>query len=184
MLPTREQAQELLFTHVTDTYQRHHALMVGTALQGYAEKLGEDAHLWFLTGYLHDIDFQEHPDKHPAESLKWFKEWGYPESLIHAVEAHAFGFNGFTTEPQTKLASALIACDEVCGIFYAYSKVNPTPYGEMKASSILKCIRKEGFAPKISRKDIAYGCEKLGVTLEDHVTNLISFFAKSPIASQ
>jgi predicted hydrolase (HD superfamily) len=155
--------------------------MVGTALAGYAELLGEDPHLWFITGYLHDIDFEEHPDKHPAESLRWFKEWGYPEALIHAVEAHALGYNGFTTEPASRLAAAIIACDEVCGIFYAYSKVNPLPYGEMKVSSIMKCIRKEGFAPKISRADIQYGCEKLGVTLEQHVTNLISFFARSPL---
>ena len=150
-------------------------------MQGYAEKLGEDSHLWYITGLLHDIDFEEYPDKHPGESLKWFKEWGYPEEILHAVEAHALGYNGYTTEPQTKLASALIACDEVCGIFYAYSKVNPAPYGVMKASSILKCIGKEGFAPKLSRKDIHYGCEKLGVTIDEHVNNLISFFAKHPI---
>lgn len=86
MLPSREQAQELLFAHVTDPYQRHHALMVGTAVEGYGRTYGEDAELWFLTGYLHDIDFQEFPAEHPGRSLQWFKEWGYPTELIHAVE--------------------------------------------------------------------------------------------------
>lgn len=33
-----------------------------------------------------------------------------------------------------------------------------------------------GFAPKIKREDIQYGCEKLGVTLEEHVQNLINTF--------
>lgn len=144
MLPTREEAKTLLESHVADSYQRHHAFMVGTALEGYAKLRGEDADLWFLTGFLHDIDFEEYPTEHPRKSLEWFKEWGYPEALIHAVEAHALGYNGYTTEPQTPLAAALIACDEICGIFYAYSKVNPIKYGDVKVSSIMKCLRKEG----------------------------------------
>ena len=41
-------------------------------------------------------------------------------------------------ERKTKLAAALLACDEISGIFYAYRKLNPVRYGEMKASSIKK----------------------------------------------
>lgn len=179
MLPTKPNAQELLHSHVTDEYQRHHALMVATALEGYGRKYGEDAHLWFITGYLHDIDFQEFPTLHPGKSLGWFKEWNYPESIIHAVEAHALGYNGYTTEPNTKLAAALIACDEICGIFYAYKKVCGQNYGDMLPEKILKRLREKAFAPKISRDDIAYGCEKLGVTVEEHVANLIGFFKEA-----
>jgi putative nucleotidyltransferase with HDIG domain len=89
-LPSKEEAESLLFMHVQDTYQRYHAAMVATAMVGYAMDLGEDEDLWWTTGYLHDIDFEEHPNTHPGESLKWFSEWGYPEDLIHAVEAHAY----------------------------------------------------------------------------------------------
>jgi predicted hydrolase (HD superfamily) len=116
-LPTKEEAKKLLYEHVTDEYQRFHALMVGTALEGYAKLFGEDEHLWFITGYLHDLDFQKYPTTHPGESMKWFAEWQYPQDLIHAVHAHALGYNGYTQEPETRLASALIACDEICGIF-------------------------------------------------------------------
>ncbi|MEL6806121.1 MAG: HD domain-containing protein, partial [Bacteroidota bacterium] len=137
-LPTRDEAKILLEAHVQDQYQRYHALMVGTAIAGYANKLGEDVELWFLTGYLHDLDYDQHPNEHPGPSLEWFKQWDYPKELIHAVEAHANGFNGFTTKPETALAKALIACDEICGIFYAYQKLNPIPFGEMKAKSIKK----------------------------------------------
>jgi len=45
-LPTKVEALTLLAQHVTDTYQRFHAEMVGRAVEGYAEKLGEDTHLW------------------------------------------------------------------------------------------------------------------------------------------
>ena len=151
--------------------------MVATAMEGYAEMYSEDKDLWYLTGLLHDLDFGEHPDKHPAESLRWFKEWGYPEDLIHAVEAHAYGYNGFTKLPETKLASALMACDEISGIFYAYRKLNPVPYGEMKISSINKRLKEKSFAAKIERETIYRGCEKLGVDLNEHISNLIKFFS-------
>lgn len=173
---SREEAQKTLEEHVSDEYQRLHAKMVATAMEGYAKKFGEDPDLWYITGLLHDVDFQEHPDTHPGPSLGWFKEWGYPDELIHAVEAHAYGYNGFTTEPKTKLAGAVISCDEICGIFYAYRKVNPIPYSQMKASSIKKRMQEQAFAPKIDRTTIYRGCEALGISTDEHISNLISFF--------
>jgi len=170
----------LLEAHVRDAYQRHHALMVATAMDGYARAFDCDPHLWYVTGLLHDLDFEEYPDLHPAESLKWFREWNYPEDMIHAVEAHAYGYHGFTTLPKSKLAAALMACDEICGIFYAYRKLNPVRYGEMKASSIKKKLKEPAFAAKVDRNTIYLGCEHLGVLLEDHVSNLIRFFAALP----
>ena len=179
-LPTKESATELLHQHVRDNYQRHHALMVATAMEGYAQHLNEDPLLWYLTGLLHDIDFEEHPDTHPARSLQWFKEWGYPEELIHAVEAHAYGYHDFKTLPQTKLAAALLACDEISGIFYAYRKMNPVRYGEMKPGSIKKKFKEPSFAAKIDRSTIELGCQHLGVPLDEHIGNLIRFLAPLP----
>jgi predicted hydrolase (HD superfamily) len=177
-LPTLDQAKKLLEEYVPDEYQRYHAQMVGTAMKGYARLYSEDENLWYLTGYLHDIDFHKHPDTHPGESLKWFKEWNYPEEMIHVVEAHAYGYNGFTTLPQSKLASALLACDEICGIFYAYQKINPIPFKDMKLSSLKKRFNEKNFAAKIDRGTITRGCEALGVTIDEHIQNLIYFLAK------
>lgn len=171
----RAEAKLLLEQHVKDEYQRLHAGMVGKVMEGYARHFGEDPELWYLTGYLHDIDFEEYPEQHPAVSLQWFKEWGYPEALIHAVEAHAYGYNGFQTLPQTRLAAALLACDEICGIFFAYQKVNPVPYGEMKAKSIKNRLKEKAFAAKIDRATIYLGCEHLGVSIDEHIDNLIRF---------
>ncbi len=180
ILPTKDEARSLLAEHVSDTYQRFHAEMVGRAVEGYAEKLGEDTHLWWLTGYLHDIDYDAHPTLHPGPSLDWFKLWGYPNELIHAVEAHAFGFNGFTTKPETSLAHALLACDEICGIFYAYQKLNPVPWGEIKVSSIKKKFNEPKFAPGINREHINTAMTGFGVTLDEHILNLIGIFSTLP----
>lgn len=177
-LPTKQEAQNLLEKHVNDEYQKYHAKILAYAMEGYAEIYNEDKNLWYLTGLLHDIDFQEYPHLHPRESLKWFMKWQYPEDLIHAVEAHAYQYNGFTTLPRTKLASALMACDELSGLFYAYQKLNPIAFGQMKASSIKKRLNDKGFAAKIDRSTVTRGCEMLGVNLDDHINNLIKFFAK------
>jgi predicted hydrolase (HD superfamily) len=215
-LPDKAAATALLHAHVQDDYQRLHALMVATAMEGYAHHLvarattdlpteapglrhmqdsnpafaasmpglaaagGADPHLWHVTGLLHDIDFGEHPDTHPATALRWFKDWGYPEDLIHAVEAHAYGYHDFKTLPRTKLAAALLACDEICGIFYAYRKMNPVPYGQMKPGSVRKKFKEPAFAAKIDRSVIQLGCDHLGVTLDDHIANLVRFLAPLP----
>ncbi|MCX6982972.1 MAG: HAD family hydrolase [Verrucomicrobia bacterium] len=176
-LPSKEAATALLHQHVNDSYQRLHAQMVATAMEGYAQHFGEDPLLWFDTGLLHDIDFEQHPETHPGPSLGWFKEWGYPDELIHAVEAHAYGYHDFKTLPETRLAVALLACDEISGIFYAYRKMNPVGYGEMKPSSIRKKFKEPSFAAKIDRTVIQMGCDHLGIALDDHIANLIRFLA-------
>src|ERR1022692_2058468 len=101
-------------------------------MEGYAAPMSGDPHLWHITGLLHDLDFEQFPDLHPAECLRRFREWSYPEELIHAVEAHAYGYHGFTTLPKTKLAAGLLAC------------------------------------------------EQLGVPVDEHIGNLIRFFAVLP----
>ncbi len=179
-LPTKDEAQALLTSHVRDTYQQFHAEMVGRAVEGYALKLGEDAHLWWLTGYLHDIDYDEHPTEHPGPSLNWLKDLQFPPELIQAVLAHADGFNGYTIKPESKLDWALVACDEICGIFYAYQKLNPIPFGDMKVSSIKKRLDEPRFAPGISREHIHNAVAGFGVTIEEHITNLIEFLGSLP----
>lgn len=173
---TKDEAQKILEENVKDEYQRYHAKMVAIAMEGYAEKFGEDKNIWYITGLLHDVDFEKFPETHPKESLVWFKKWGLPDDIVHAVEAHAYGYNGYTTLPQTKLASALMACDEISGIFYAYRKLNPIPFGDMKVSSIKKRLAEKSFAAKIDREVINRGCEYLIISIDDHIQNLIIFF--------
>ena len=172
-LPNRDDARVLLASYVTDPYQRFHAEMVGAAMAGYAKKGGEDIELWWTTGYLHDIDYEQYPSDHPGPSLTWFTEWDYPNELIHAVEAHADGFNGFTTKPETLLARTLLACDEICGLIYAYQKLNPIPYSDIKVSSIKKRFTEPKFAPGINREHIQKAVDALGITLDEHITNIL-----------
>lgn len=173
-LPTREEAEKLLKDHVSDSYQQHHSHMVARAMETYAKEFQEDAELWFITGLLHDLDYYEFPDDHPSKSLEWFKEWEFPDELISAVESHAFMRTG--AKPTTKLGKALIACDEMSGLLYAYSLMRPTGFDGMEVKSVKKKFKDKSFAAKIDRSDINYGMEELGVSFEDHVSTLISVF--------
>ncbi|MCA9371410.1 lysine--tRNA ligase [Candidatus Woesebacteria bacterium] len=175
-LPTREQAQELLEKHVGDDYQRKHAVMVARAMEACAKHFGEDPELWYITGLLHDLDYFKHPDEHPNESLKWFAEWEYPQVLIDAISAHAHGSGRTDTPPRTRIDFALIACDELCGLLYAYSLMRPEGFKDMKAKSAMKKFKDKAFAAKIDREEIRSGVEGLGIELKDHIKRLIDIF--------
>ena len=175
---SRLEAQATLEEHVTDEYQLLHAFMVAKALEAYAEELGEDEDLWFITGLLHDLDYEEFPDEHPMRSVNWLSEMDVPEELIHAVESHAYLITG--VEPETKLAQALIAVDELTGFLYAYSLMRPSGFEGMKASKVVKKLKDQSFAAKISREDIYYGVEKFDVDMKEHVTFLIDVFKSLP----
>lgn len=173
-LPSRDQAKKLLGEYVQDQYQRLHSNMVANALEKYAELYSEDKELWYITGLLHDLDYYKFPDEHPKKSIEWFREWGYPNELIHAVEAHAFMRTG--VKPESRLAKALIACDELSGFLYAYSLMRPTGFEGMKAKSVMKKFKDKAFAAKIDRTDINYGVTELGVDFKEHIDLLIGIF--------
>jgi lysyl-tRNA synthetase, class II len=175
-LPTLEEAQKLIEEHVTDTYHKLHAQMVATGMKAYAKKFGANQELWYLTGLLHDLDYTKLPEQHPFTELEWFKEWGYPEELIHAVAAHDHVNTGIA--PQTPIAKALIAVDEMSGLIYAYSLMKGGDFKNLDAKSTLKKFNDKKFAAKIDRDEIMYGVKALGLDLEKHITFLINAFAK------
>jgi predicted hydrolase (HD superfamily) len=110
--------------------------------------------------------------------LKWFKEWGYPQELIDAVSAHAFGSKRTDTPPKTQLDFALVACDEMSGLLYAYSLMRPTKFVGMEAKSAAKKFKDKAFAAKIDRAEIQMGVDGLGLELKEHITKLIDVFSK------
>ena len=176
-LPTREEALKLLEQHVQEPYQKLHAKMVARAMERVAADYNENADLWYITGLLHDLDYNEFPDAHPNESLKWFTEWKYPEALTHAVAAHAQSSGRTEVHPKTQIDFALIACDELSGLLYAYSLMRPTGFDGMEAKSVLKKFNDKAFAAKIDRAEIMTGVEGLGLDLKEHMQKLIDVFA-------
>jgi len=173
-LPTREEAEKLLDEHVIDEYQKLHAHMVAYVLQAYAQKFEEDANLWYITGLLHDLDYNQFPLEHPHKAISWFKEKNFPEQLIHAIAAH--DHLNTKVEPQTRLAKALMATDELSGLIYAYGIIRPEKFKEIKVSSIKEKIRNRSFAPKIPREEIEYSLKNFEVDVDLHTQKMTEIF--------
>lgn len=172
ILLSREDALELLLNHVHDEYQILHSKMVAAVLEKYSEKFDAEKDLWYITGLLHDLDYYEYPEQHPAIAIKWFEEKNFPQELIHAVKAHAFSITG--EEPKTKLASCLLATDELCGFIWAYSHMRPSGFEGMEASSVIKKFKEKTFAAKIDREEISRGVQFFGIDMKEHIELIIS----------
>lgn len=168
-MPTREQALEFLHKYVSNEYQLHHAEMVANAMQAVAEHLGEsDTEKFYVTGLIHDWDFDKWPEEHPGRYDQLQEELGVDEEVINAIKGHAdLSFNR-----QTNLEKSLLACDEFSGLLYAYMKMVGS-YADMKTSSIRKKVHKDlNFAAKINREDVTTGITGLGIP-EDEFFELV-----------
>lgn len=172
-LPPREQAEQLLTEHIQDENLRHHCQMVAQAMAAYAQKLSQDVELWYQTGLLHDLDWEEFPDEHPNKAIaEWLSE--YPAELRNAVAAHAPERTG--KKPETMLERYLFACDEISGFMNAVSLMRPNGFADMEAKSIKKKLKDKAFAANVSRDDIMEGMRLIETQPDDHINFLISVF--------
>jgi putative nucleotidyltransferase with HDIG domain len=148
-------------------------LGVEAAMRAYARKFGEDEELWAVTGLLHDLDYERHPDLstgHPRVALKLFEERGYPQELIDAVAGHAT-FLGVPRE--TKMAKTLYAVDELSGFIAACAYVRPDGVNGMTPKSVKKKLKQPSFAAGVNRDEVREGAEELGVEFDEHVAFVI-----------
>lgn len=177
-LPTRPEAYALLCEWVENESLRRHMLAVEASLRAYARHYGEDEELWGITGLLHDLDYERHPDMddtqdgHPRTELRLFRELGYPPELIHAVEAHAT-FLGVPR--QSLLDKALLACDELTGLILATAYVRPDrDLRQVEVSSVKKKWKNRKFTEAIDRDENLRFVEELGVDFDEHVGRVLA----------
>ncbi len=177
-LPTRELALALLEEWVESESLRRHMLAVEAAMRGYAIHYGEDEELWGLTGMLHDLDYERYPDMddnvngHPRAALRYFREEGHPDELIHAVEAHAT-FLGIPAE--SRLDKTLLACDELTGLILACAYVRPDrDLGNVKLKSVKKKWKDKRFTAAIDRTENLAYIEALGEPFDEHVQRVLT----------
>jgi len=123
-MPTRNDAYELMTSHVKNENLQKHMLAVEAAMHFYARKYAEDEELWAMTGLLHDCDYEEYPDlhEHTQVSAQWLGEDGYDERIIYAILA--YNDLNLNTHPRNNLLSKTpFACDEITGMVTATALV-------------------------------------------------------------
>jgi putative nucleotidyltransferase with HDIG domain len=163
---TREEAFDLVREKVQDPDLVRHMLATAAIMQGLARRFGEDEEKWYLTGLLHDIDYEvtkDDPDRHAIVGGEWLAEMGLDEEIVHAVKAH-----GQNDIPRTSLLDkALYATDPLSGLITAVAYVMPgRTLGEVQVRSIKKKFKDKAFARGADRNQIRK-CEELGLPLEE-----------------
>lgn len=181
-MPTRNDAYNLMTSHVKNENLQKHMLSVEAAMRFYARKYGEDEEIWAMTGLLHDCDYEKYPDlsEHTQISAQWLREDGYDKRIIYAILAH--NDLNLATHPRSDLLSkGLYACDEVTGMITATALVRPNKsIIGLEVSSVRKKMKSKGFAAGVNRDDLVKGAQELGVDLDEHIAFVIE--AMSSIA--
>jgi predicted hydrolase (HD superfamily) len=172
---SRDAAWALLTEWTKSESLRKHALAVEAAVRGYARKFGANEDEWGIVGLLHDFDYERYPtlDDHPFRGCEELLRRGYPDWVTRAILSHA-QYSGVPRE--SPLEKSLFACDEMAGFVTAAALVRPSKSVlDLEASSVIKRMKDKAFAKGVSRDDLRQGAEELGLPLDEHVTNVITF---------
>ena len=181
---TREQAWQLLQEWTASPSLIKHGLAVEACTRAYgiseAARLGlagteaEDfIELYSIAGLLHDFDYDKHPslEEHPFVGVKYLREHGWPETVLHAILAHA-DYSG--TPRETHLDKALFASDELAGFLTACALVKPSKsIHDVEVASVKKKMKDKAFARAVKREDITEGAQLLGISVEEHIENCL-----------
>jgi putative nucleotidyltransferase with HDIG domain len=173
--PDRKASEILLKTYIKNEALLHHCFMVAQAMEAYAKILNQDVELWYATGLLHDLDWEQFPDEHPMKAVKDFFA-DYSAEMKQAILAHAPGRTNVKAE--SLLDKYLFACDELSGLMHAISLMRPNGFADMQVKSVKKKIKDKSFAANVSREDIALGFELIAKNPDEHIQFLINVFAK------
>ena len=163
---TMERAIELLNTTTTEEHLFLHAKNVSVAMGGMAKHFGQDEGHWMAIGYLHDYDYQQHPEEHLHHTRQPLLDAGVTEEEVRAILSHGFGHCN-DVEPLTLLEKSLYTVDELTGIIQAAARMRPLGITDMEISSLMKKFKDKKFAAKCDREVIQKGCAMLGMEVRE-----------------
>ena len=163
---TMDRAVELLSSTTTEEHLFLHAKNVSVAMGGLARHFGADEAHWMAIGYLHDYDYQQHPDEHLQHTEAPLLAAGLTPEEVRGILAHGWGHCN-DVEPFTDLEKSLYTVDELTGIVQAAARMRPLGITDMEISSFMKKFKDKKFAAKCDREVIKKGCDMLGMEVRD-----------------
>src|ERR687898_1570605 len=172
---SRDAAWALVTAHTESESLRKHMLGVEAAVRGYARLFGEEEEAWGFVALVHDFDYEKYPDaqNHPFRGVEILQGLGYPEWVTRAILSHA-DYSGVPRE--SPLEKTLYACDEMAGFITAAALVRPSKSVlDLEAASVVKRMKDKAFARAVPRDHLKAGAEELGLPLDEHITNVISY---------
>ena len=168
MIPTPEQARELMFQYNEDEFHRKHGVIVGDVMRWFATDMGhaQDADLWQAVGTLHDLDFGRWPEEHCVKCQEIMREAGIDEVVVRGCASHGHG-HCLDLEPQSDMEKCLFAVDELTGLIGAAALMRPSKsVSDLEVKSLKKKFKDKRFAAGCSREVIEEGAARLGWELD------------------
>ena len=117
-------------------------------------------------GYLHDYDYEKHPDEHLQHTEQPLLDAGLDETEVRAILAHGYTIIN-DVKPETNMEKSLFTVDELTGIIQAAARMRPAGITDMEISSFMKKFKDKKFAAKCDREVIRRGCEMLGMEVKE-----------------
>jgi predicted hydrolase (HD superfamily) len=173
-LPTREEAFALLKQYNRSERLITHALAVEGVMRHFAHKYGANPDEWGVVGLIHDLDYEQFPDRHCHKTREILQENHWPEVYIRAVVSHGWGICT-DVAPESDLEKVLYAVDELTGLVAAAALVRPSrSVMDLTAQSVKKKWKDKRFAAGVNRAVIENGARRLGLDLTDLITDTIA----------
>jgi predicted hydrolase (HD superfamily) len=173
MKPDREYAWNLLNEYVKTDSQLKHALSVEGAMRQFARLFGEDEETWGITGLLHDLDYEQYPDKHCVKVREILESRGVDELYIRAIQSHGYGLC-VDVEPLTNMEKTLYTIDELTGLITAAALMRPSKSVlDIEVPSVKKKYKDKRFAAGVSREVIEDGARRMNMSLDEVIQNTI-----------
>ncbi len=166
----RDQALELVRSHVDKENLVKHMLATEAVMRALAERLGEDVEVWGVTGLIHDWDLGVtggDPARHGKVGADMLRERGLDEAICRAVERHPCRAE---LKLETRLEIALRAADQVTGLVTAAALIHPSrTIAALKVKSLKKRMKEKRFAAGVDRDAIRLSGE-LGLPLDEFLS--------------
>jgi len=178
---SRDEAWELVTSHVQSESLRRHCLAVETAMRAYARRFGEPEDDWGLVGLVHDFDYEMHPtaDLHPEAGVPILRDRGYPEWVIRAIRSHA---EYLDVPRETRLEQTLYAVDELTGFIAAVARVRPSKaVADVTPEAVRKKMRDKAFARPVDRDTLVRAAAEMGVDFDEHVAFVVAAMTANAI---
>lgn len=171
--PTRDDALALLKQYNRSENLITHALAVEGVMRHFAGKYGGDPDVWGLIGLVHDLDYEQFPDRHCRKSREILEENNWPEEYVRAVVSHGWGICS-DVPPESKMEKVLYAIDELTGLVSAAALVRPSrSVMDLTTSSVRKKWKDKRFAAGVDRGIIEAGARMLDMDINDLITETI-----------
>ena len=167
VVPSREQAFQLLTKYNQSESLIKHALTVEAVMRHFAEVLGEtDIEKWGIIGLVHDIDYEMYPEQHCIKAREILSEQNWQEDYIHAVESHGWGIC-CDVEPIEKMEKILFTIDELTGLITATALMRPSKSVlDTELKSVKKKWKQKSFAGGVNRELIEQGAATLNMDMD------------------